>query len=209
MLLYELLSKNTKLAADVMKNPSEPITTGIDSLDETAGKLNPGEVILVESNDILTRTAFILNFAIKNTTQNKIPIAIFSSVMKTVDLAKQVFMSMDDFQVISKNTPLYIEDANNSSLAEIKERIIKLKESSMIEVVAIDSIDYISAALPSANGQKIAGLYEYIRGIKQIAKEFHLTIILTAQTIDDTKLPKELAVANSLADVLIDISMLD
>jgi predicted ATP-dependent serine protease len=209
MLLYEIMAKNTTFADDVMKEAFDPISTGLKSLDNAVGKFKQGEAIIITSIDPITGTAFILDLALKNAAGHRIPTFLLSSITSTEQMAKWVFLGMDDFQVIPRNTPLYIEDAGNLSIEGLKQRIIELKQSSLIEVVIIDSIDYIYQALPAEKGQRITSLYEYIRGVKQLAKKLNIIIVMTARAIKDIGLPKEIAIAEPLVDLLINIEMLE
>ncbi|MCX5751367.1 MAG: hypothetical protein NT099_06850 [Candidatus Saganbacteria bacterium] len=209
MLLYEIMAKNTKFVDDVMKEPFTPISTGLKSLDEAIGKFKPGEAIIVTSIDPMSGTAFILDFSLKNSSRNKIPILLLSSITSVEQMAKLVFLGMDDFQIISKNTPLYIEEANKLNIDEIKQKILGLNKAALIEVVIIDSIDYIYQSLPAENGQRITSLYEFIKGIKQLAKELNIIIVMTARIIKDMEVPKEIAAAEPLVDLLIGVEMLE
>ena len=209
MFLYEVLSKNTKLANDVMTDSIGPLTSGLKSFDDVTGGFQSGDIIILTSIDPILRAAFINKVALNNSAYHRIPSVIFCSEMNAVDAAKQIMLSIDDFQVIPKNTPLYLEETGNSSVSELKDRITKLRESSLIEIVIINSIDYAYKHLPVDKGERITGLFNFIRELRILAKKLKLVMILTASAVKDFELPKEIAISEPLADWLIEFGMME
>jgi replicative DNA helicase len=159
-----------------------PITSGLKSIDDSAGKFIPGETIIVTSADAVTRTAFVLNIALKNADHHRVPTAILSSVMPIGQIAKWVIMSLNDHQIMSKHTPLYLESIDKLNIADLKERIVRLKRSFLVEIVIIDSIDHID-------------------GLNLLAKELNIVLILTSS--------KDIAKSDLLADILINIYVME
>jgi len=202
------MSKKTKFA-DVMTAPSIPISTGLKSLDEVTNKFNPGEAVIITSVDPMSGTAFVLSLALKASAGARIPTLLLSSITSTEQMAKWVFLGMDDFQEMPKNAPLYIEETKNKTIDELKERIVEMVKNSLVEVVIIDSIDYIYQTLPAKDGQRITSLYEFIREMKQLARELSLVLVMTARAFDNMELPKEIKIIEPIVDLLIGIEMLD
>ena len=208
MLLQDTLIKNTKLAA-MMKDSFDPATSGLKSLDEITGKFHPKEVIIVTSFDQITRTDFINNIALKNSVNLKIPVVIFSSEMALEDASKKVLYCMDLCQITPKGTPLYVEEVGILNTAGLRDRVIELKRSSGIEIVIINSIDFIYRFLPSENEQRSIKLYEFTREMKVLAEELDIVVIMTASTVNDVRLAVEDTAADPLADMIINIRMME
>jgi len=209
MLLYDVLSEKTKFADEFMKEPFMPVTSGLESIDDHAGKLNPGETIILTSADAVTKTAFALNIAVKNASFQRIPAVMFSSLMPVEQIAKWVIMSLNDHQIMSKHTPLYLEAVDKLNAADLKEKIVSLKRSSLVEIVIIDSIDMVYRSLPDTDGQRIKAIYDFVHELKLLAKELNMILILTASIMDKLELPKEIAAVEPLADAVISVYMME
>ena len=208
MQLYDILSKYTKFADELQASPGS-ITTGLRDLDDAVGgKFKPGETVVMVSPDPMVRISFALNLALKNAVNHKIPTLILNSETSIVQTAKWTLMSTDNYKSISTSTPLYIEDIGKSDIEDLKERISRLKESSNIEIVIINPMNYIYQHIPDANGQSINKLHEYLNEMKGLAKKLNIVVILTARIIHELKLPDEIAAGNTAADLLISIEML-
>ena len=207
MLLYDTLTSNSKMERTLnnMKIYFDPATSGLRSLDETVGRFHPKDIIIVTNFDQMIRTDFINHIALKNSVNLKIPVVIFSSEMSTEDASKKLLYGMGLCQITPKDTPLYIEEAAEFNVSELKERIIKLKELSQIEIVIINSIDYIYRFLPNENEQRAIKLYDFTKEMKALAEQLDIIIIMTASTVNDMKLSGEEIASARLADLIINI----
>jgi len=208
MRLYDMFSKN-KEYAKAMPRVSARIHSGItDDLDKALFGLFEGTILIITSLDRTTRTALTLDIALNNAAVYGTPTALFSSVMTSDKMAKQLWLSLCPSEVISKNTPLYLEEIGKLTISKLKERIIKLKDASLIELVIIDSIDCIYRSEKDEN-DKFDKLYEFVQEMKLFAKEKEIAIILTTSVLNEDIHPKEYAIIAPLAQFIVSLPMIE
>jgi len=207
MRIYDIFSKNNEYTKS-MPRISTTIRSSIEELDRAIFGFFPGTILILTSYDRMAKTSLTLDIVLDNAALYKTPTVVFSSVMTSDKMAKQLWLSLCPSEVINKNTPLYLEEIGKLTISKLKERIIKLKEASLIELVIIDSIDYIYQSEKDEN-DRFDKLYEFVHEMKLFAKEQEIAIMLTASIVNEEACPKEYAIIEPLARFIVSLPMIE
>ena len=177
------------------------IATGFTELDYKLTGLHPAELILVAARPAMGKTAFVLNIAQYAAFKDNHAIAMFSLEMSKEQLVTRLMASesMVDSQQIRTgdlrdsdwekllegaaligNSRLIIDDTA-SSLAEIRSKCRKYKQTYDIEMVIIDYLQLMSGSNTRRNESRQQEISEISRALKVLARELNIPIIALSQ----------------------------
>ena len=177
------------------------IATGFRELDYKLTGLHPSELILVAARPAMGKTAFALNIAQYAAFRENRKVAIFSLEMSKEQLVTRLIASeaMVDSQMIRTgelrdsdwekllegasligNSNLIIDDTV-SSLAEIRSKCRKYRQTYGIELIVIDYLQLMSGSSGRRNESRQQEISEISRGLKVLAKELQVPIIALSQ----------------------------
>ena len=177
------------------------IATGFTELDYKLTGLHPAELILVAARPAMGKTAFVLNIAQYAAFKDNHAIAMFSLEMSKEQLVTRLMASesMVDSQQIRTgdlrdsdwekllegaaligNSRLIIDDTA-SSLAEIRSKCRKYKQTYDIEMVVIDYLQLMSGSNTRRNESRQQEISEISRALKVLARELNIPIIALSQ----------------------------
>ena len=177
------------------------IATGFAELDYKLTGLHPAELILVAARPAMGKTAFVLNIAQYAAFKDNHAIAMFSLEMSKEQLVTRLMASesMVDSQQIRTgdlrdsdwekllegaaligNSRLIIDDTA-SSLAEIRSKCRKYKQTYDIEMVVIDYLQLMSGSNTRRNESRQQEISEISRALKVLARELNIPIIALSQ----------------------------
>ena len=177
------------------------IATGFTELDYKLTGLHPAELILVAARPAMGKTAFVLNIAQYAAFKDNHAVAMLSLVMSKEQLVTRLMASesMVDSQQIRTgdlrdsdwekllegaaligNSKLIIDDTA-SSLAEIRSKCRKYKQTYDIEMVVIDYLQLMSGSNTRRNESRQQEISEISRALKVLARELNIPIIALSQ----------------------------
>ena len=177
------------------------IATGFTELDYKLTGLHPAELILVAARPAMGKTAFVLNIAKYAAFKDNNAVARFSLEMSKEQLVTRLMASesMVDSQQIRTgdlrdsdwekllegaaligNSKLIIDDTA-SSLAEIRSKCRKYKQTYDIEMVVIDYLQLMSGSNTRRNESRQQEISEISRALKVLARELNIPIIALSQ----------------------------
>lgn len=177
------------------------IATGFTELDYKLTGLHPAELILVAARPAMGKTAFVLNIAQYAAFKDNHAVAMFSLEMSKEQLVTRLMASesMVDSQQIRTgdlrdsdwekllegaaligNSKLIIDDTA-SSLAEIRSKCRKYKQTYNIEMVVIDYLQLMSGSNTRRNESRQQEISEISRALKVLARELNIPIIALSQ----------------------------
>ena len=177
------------------------IATGFTELDYKLTGLHPAELILVAARPAMGKTAFVLNIAQYAAFKDNHAVAMFSLEMSKEQLVTRLMASesMVDSQQIRTgdlrdsdwekllegaaligNSKLIIDDTA-SSLAEIRSKCRKYKQTYDIEMVVIDYLQLMSGSNTRRNESRQQEISEISRALKVLARELNIPIIALSQ----------------------------
>ena len=177
------------------------IATGFTELDYKLTGLHPAELILVAARPAMGKTAFVLNIAQYAAFKDNHAIAMFSLEMSKEQLVTRLMASesMVDSQQIRTgdlrdsdwekllegaaligNSRLIIDDTA-SSLAEIRSKCRKYKQTYDIEMVVIAYLQLMRGSNTRRNESRQQEISEISRALKVLARELNIPIIALSQ----------------------------
>lgn len=178
------------------------VPSGFGDLDRITNGFQKSHLIILAGRPAMGKTAFILSMA-KNIVQTyAIPTLIFSLEMSRQELmdriiCMQTLIPGDKMQSgrldsndwarydaeISRlqNLPLYIDDTAAISLFELRAKAIRAKAEHNIRCIMIDYLQLMTTGNSNFKGNREQEVSTISRGLKQIAKELDLPIIVLSQ----------------------------
>lgn len=177
------------------------IATGFTELDYMLTGLHPAELILVAARPAMGKTAFVLNIAQYAAFKDSHAVAIFSLEMSKEQLVTRLMASesMVDSQKIRTgdlhdsewekllegaaligNSRLIIDDTA-TTLAEIRSKCRKYKQTHDIDMIIIDYLQLMSGSNARRNESRQQEISEISRALKVLARELNVPIVALSQ----------------------------
>lgn len=176
------------------------VPTGFVDLDEKLSGMHGSELILIAARPAMGKTAFALNIAQNAAMKANVPCAIFSLEMSMEQLATRM-LAMDsmvdsqairtgqlvdsDWEKIMESTyrvgslPMFIVDTPGISIAELRSRCRKLKQTQDIGLIIIDYLQLMNGSGRSESRQQ--EISEISRSLKKLARELDVPVIALSQ----------------------------
>ena len=186
------------------------IPSGIPSLDTKLGGFQDSDLIILAARPSMGKTSLAVNIAVnaaeilqKNHQEGEEAksVALFSLEMSGQQLANRILSmkssvnsesirlgntSETDMEVLDRCTnsiremPLYIEDSSNSTIADLKSKIRRLKRKENIALVVVDYLQLITSGAKKTEN-RVQEISLITQGLKAIAKEVNIPIIALSQ----------------------------
>jgi replicative DNA helicase len=178
------------------------LPTGFKDLDRLTSGLHRAEMIVVAARPSMGKTALAMNIAEHVALVAKHPVAVFSLEMSNQQLVQRLlcsrarvnlqklrdgFLSERDFpnltQAASKlaESQMYIDDTAGLSILELRAKARRLKTLYNIELIVIDYLQLLRSTSRRAQDNRQLEIAEISAGIKGLAKELNIPIIVLAQ----------------------------
>ncbi|HYG75359.1 MAG TPA: replicative DNA helicase [Planctomycetota bacterium] len=186
--------------------PCPAIPTHYADLDQLlAGGFWPGELIIVAGRPSMGKTTFALNIVrqISVGNENRIkPTAVFSLEMPREQIAKNILcaeakldgrkMRRYDFddeeferaQFYGKalqQAPIFVDDTSGISVSQLRSRCRRLKQREGVQLVVVDYLQLMKGSVAGKNSNREQEVAEISRGLKSIARELRIPIIVLSQ----------------------------
>lgn len=176
--------------------------TGYTSLDELLGGLQGGQSIVLAARPAMGKSALAINIIRRAAERTKKTAALFSLEMPRMEvtrrflsdkggidqtLLRKVRLPGDDSQkmfnaanAISR-LPIWIDDSGDITLADIRAKCRRLKRRGGLSLVVIDYLQLMKASRSSRDESREREVANMSRGIKMLAKELNVPIIVLSQ----------------------------
>ena len=199
--LKDVILNETIKRLDMLNSPEaeqyRALPTGISALDNTITGLNRSDLILLAARPGMGKTSFALNIARHVAVKTKKRIAFFSLEMPKDQLASRLLsteglisgtklrtgkLNSDEWSRLIEaadilgRTELYLDDASNITIPEIKAKIRRLKG---VDLVIIDYLQLMQASRRIDN--RVQEISHITRNLKIMAKELNVPIITLSQ----------------------------
>lgn len=178
------------------------LATGFSVLDEMTNGLHEGEMIVIAARPSMGKTALAMNIAEHVALEQKKTVAVYSLEMSTQQLMQRLLCSNAKVdlsrirqQVIGKHDmrnlvqatqrlsecQMFIDDTPGLSILEMRARARRLHKRDPLSLIVIDYLQLLRS--PSKRGQenRQVEVAEISFGIKALAKELQIPIIVLAQ----------------------------
>ncbi len=179
------------------------LPTGYDVLDRMINGLKPGELFVIAARPSMGKTSFLLNIMEHLALDEKKPVLIFSCEMPSVQLVERLLyarsgVSRSDlvkgnltpahFKRINKaineyqNSSLIIDDTAAISISELRAKARRvIKERPDTAAIGVDYLQLMRSHTKQAQNSREREIAEISAGLKGLAKELSVPIIVLAQ----------------------------
>ncbi len=180
------------------------LMTGFHELDSMTNGLHGGEMIVVAARPSMGKTSFVMNIVenIAIRKDNPAACAVFSLEMTSESLVQRLlcsrakvqmqklrggFLSKADFPKLMQvagqlaEAPIWIDDTPGLSINELQAKARRLKQQHDIQLIAIDYLQLLKAPDVAGRDGREKEIAAISGGIKGIAKELDIPIIVLAQ----------------------------
>ncbi len=180
------------------------VMTGFHDLDEMTNGFHGGEMIVIAARPSMGKTSFAMNIVenIAIRKDNPLAVAVFSLEMSCESLVQRVlcsrskvqmqklrggFLSKQDFPKLMSvagqlaEAPIWIDDTPGLTINELQAKARRLKQEQDIKLIAIDYLQLLKAPDTAGRDGREKEVAEISGGIKGIAKELNIPIIVLAQ----------------------------
>ncbi len=182
---------------------TQGIATGFEVLDRMSGGMKPGEMFVVAARPSMGKTSFMMNIVEHVCMDLNKPTMVFSCEMTALQLVQRLLYARSKFSVskLSKGyTPgklelqkvpavaleiarskLVIDDTPGISINELRAKARRKKRDEGIEFIAIDYLQLLKSRTKQAENSREREIAEISGGIKNLAKELGVPILILAQ----------------------------
>lgn len=178
------------------------VPTGYKQLDVMTNGLHPSEMIVIAARPSMGKTALAMNIAEHVAVDQGTPVGVFSLEMSSQQLVQRLlcsrarvnlqnvrngFLPKNDQQSLANaanlymHSRMYIDDTAGLSILELRAKARRLKDKHGLGLIVIDYLQLLRS--PSKRGQenRQIEIAEISNGIKALAKELEIPIIVLAQ----------------------------
>ncbi len=182
---------------------SSGISTGFEELDRKSGGLKPGEMFVVAARPSMGKTSFMMNIVEHVCLDQNKPCMVFSCEMSSAQLVQRLLFARAKFAIsqLSRgyspkkqelerirnsslqiiNSKLFIDDTAGISINELRAKARRKKRDENIEFIAIDYLQLMKSRTKQAENSREREIAEISGGIKALAKELGIPILILAQ----------------------------
>ena len=178
------------------------LPSGFANFDRMTNGLHPAEMVVIAARPSMGKTAFAMNIAEHVAIVAKHPVAIFSLEMSSQQLVQRLlcsrarvnlgkvrdgFLSERDFPNLMNaagklaESQIYIDDTAGLSILELRAKARRFKQMHDIKLIVIDYLQLLRSTSRRAQDNRQLEIAEISSGVKALAKELQLPIIVLAQ----------------------------
>jgi replicative DNA helicase len=178
------------------------LPTGFVELDRMTSGLHASEMIVIAARPSMGKTAFAMNIAEHVAMDVGKAVAVFSLEMSSQQLVQRIlcsrakvdlqrvrngFLSERDFPNLTAAASqvaaakMFIDDTPGLSVTELRAKARRMKAQHDIQLIVIDYLQLLRSMSRRAQDNRQLEISEISAGIKALAKELNLPIIVLAQ----------------------------
>lgn len=178
------------------------IATGFPDFDKMTDGLHAGEMVVIAARPAMGKTSLAMNIAEHVAIDLRLPVAVFSLEMTAESLVTRTlfsrarmnfksvrdgFMANRDFPKLMaaagklSTAPLHIDDTPGLSILQLRARARRLQHQHGIKLIVIDYLQLLHSTSRRASDNRQQEIAEISGGVKALAKELKLPVIVLAQ----------------------------
>ena len=178
------------------------LSTGFHELDRMTNGLHEGEMFVIAARPSMGKTALAMNIAEHVALDGDKPVAVFSLEMSAQQLVQRLlcsrarvnsknlrdgFIGKNDLNSISSNAAIlakakiFVDDTPGLSILELRAKARRLHNREKIQLVVIDYLQLLRSNSRRAQDNRQIEIQEISYGIKALAKELKIPVIVLAQ----------------------------
>jgi replicative DNA helicase len=187
------------------------IPTGIADFDRMTDGLHPGEMIVIAARPAMGKTSYAMGIAEHVALVSKLPVGVFSLEMTAESLVLRMmcslakvnlrnirdgFMNEADLPKLMSaagklnHAPLYIVDQSGLTILQLRARARRMVAQHGIKLFVIDYLQLLHSRSRKADENRQVEIAEISSGIKELAKELKVPVIVLAQLNRDIEKDK-------------------
>jgi replicative DNA helicase len=182
---------------------AQGIGTGYEMLDRMSGGLKPGEMFVIAARPSMGKTSLMMNIVEHVCVELGKPGMVFSCEMSAFQIVQRLVFSRakfalsqlsrgytpnkGDLQRIQRasldigNAKMFIDDTAGITINELRAKARRKKRDENIQFIAIDYLQLMKSRTKQAENSREREIAEISAGIKGLAKELELPIVILAQ----------------------------
>jgi replicative DNA helicase len=178
------------------------ISTGFAELDRMTDGLHESEMIVIAARPSMGKTALAMNITEHVALNEKLPVAVFSLEMSSQQLVQRLlcsrarvnlqkvrdgFLAERDFPSLTAaasklaEAQIFIDDSAGLSILELRAKARRLKAQKDIKLIVVDYLQLLRSTTRRAQDNRQLEISEISAGLKGLAKELKIPIIVIAQ----------------------------
>jgi len=178
------------------------IATGFADLDKMTDGLHGGEMIIIAARPSMGKTSLAMNIAEHVAIQLGLPVGVFSLEMSASSLVLRMlcslarvnmrsirdgFMSESDFPKLMSasgrlaTAKLHIDDTAGLSILQLRARARRMHQQHGVKLFVIDYLQLLNSTAQRAKENRQQEIADISSGIKALAKELNVPVIVLAQ----------------------------
>ena len=179
------------------------MTTGFEELDRMSGGLKPGEMFVIAARPSMGKTSLMMNIVEHVCLDLGKPSMVFSCEMSGFQLVQRLIFARSHYamsQLLRGFKPvkgeiqriqrasyeiaaskLFIDDTAGISINELRAKARRKKRDEDIQFIAIDYLQLMKSRTRQAENSREREIAEISAGIKGLAKELNIPIVILAQ----------------------------
>ena len=178
------------------------VSTGFRDLDKLTSGLHSSEMIVIAARPSMGKTALAMNIAEHAAIEVKLPVAIFSLEMSAQQLVQRMlcsrarvnlaktrdgFLAEADFPRLTHaasklaEAKIFIDDTAGLTILELRAKARRLKAQQDVRLIIVDYLQLLRSTSRRAQDNRQLEISEISAGLKGLAKELKIPIIVVAQ----------------------------
>ncbi len=178
------------------------ISTGFVEFDRMTSGMHGAEMIVIAARPSMGKTALVMNIAEHVAVQEKLPVGVFSLEMSSQQLVQRLlcsrarvnlqkvrdgFLAERDFPSLTSaasklaEAKIFIDDSAGLSILELRAKARRLRAQQEVQLIIVDYLQLLRSTSRRAQDNRQLEISEISAGIKGLAKELKIPIIVVAQ----------------------------
>ncbi|MEY4387953.1 MAG: Replicative helicase [Verrucomicrobiota bacterium] len=178
------------------------VATGFADLDKMTSGLHGGEMIVIAARPSMGKTSLAMNIAEHVCLQDRLPVGVFSLEMTAESLVLRMlcshsrvnlrnvrdgFLAERDFPKLTgaagkmASAPLFIDDSAGLSILQLRAKARRMHQQHGIKLLVIDYLQLLHSTAARAKENRQQEIADISSGIKALAKELDIPVIVLAQ----------------------------
>src|SRR5437867_1333075 len=178
------------------------ISTGFVEFDRMISGMHPAELIVIAARPSMGKTALAMNIAEHVSINEKLPVGVFSLEMSSQQLVQRLlcsrarvnlqkvrdgFLGERDFPSLTAaasklaEAKIFIDDSASLTILELRAKARRLKAQQDVQLIIVDYLQLLRSTSRRAQDNRQLEISEISAGLKGLAKELKIPIIVVAQ----------------------------
>jgi replicative DNA helicase len=182
---------------------AQGISTGYEELDRMSNGLKPGEMFVIAARPSMGKTSLMMNIVEHVCIDQAKPSLVFSCEMSAFQLVQRLVFSRAKFALSNLSrgykatkadlmrvqraatevsaARMFIDDTPGVTINEVRAKARRKKRDEGLEFIAIDYLQLMKSRTKQAENSREREIAEISAGIKGLAKELQVPIVILAQ----------------------------